>query len=303
MTLFSLAGSPDLANRTPLPESGLVKMMSATCGPRCLGLFGRFPQNGLWAKMFSALLIGQEGWFSRRCKLIWSVKVTKYNRTYFQLRVLTLHTNEIGSGLLLTPTTREEVMDIEKFKSRMEKYPNGTTMPNLATQVMGFLKTPTKMDWEVTSGKANPVSGNSGTLAQEIMSGYPPTMQKLGLMLPTPTAFDWNSARTPEKWEEDKAKWAEKGVNLQMPLKQMARFQMLPTPTVNDSKNSTMPDSQLNREDNLTKRFHHLKEIGKTSQLNPQFVLEMMGFPPDWTLLPFLSQSGETNQSKLPETP
>jgi hypothetical protein len=39
---------------------------------------------------------------------------------------------------------------------------------------------------------------------------------------------------------------------------------------------------------------------GKTSQLSPQFVLEMMGFPTDWTLLPFLN--GETNQSKQEET-
>jgi hypothetical protein len=31
---------------------------------------------------------------------------------------------------------------------------------------------------------------------------------------------------------------------------------------------------------------------GSNSQLNPRFVLEMMGFPPDWTELPFLS--GET---------
>jgi hypothetical protein len=32
---------------------------------------------------------------------------------------------------------------------------------------------------------------------------------------------------------------------------------------------------------------------GKTSQLNPRFVAEMMGFPPDWTISPF--QNGETN--------
>jgi len=29
----------------------------------------------------------------------------------------------------------------------------------------------------------------------------------------------------------------------------------------------------------------------KTSQLNPRFVAEMMGFPPNWTELPF--QNGE----------
>ena len=40
---------------------------------------------------------------------------------------------------------------------------------------------------------------------------------------------------------------------------------------------------------------------GKPSQLSPQFVMEMMGFPTDWTLLPFLN--GETNQSKQEEMP
>jgi hypothetical protein len=33
-------------------------------------------------------------------------------------------------------------------------------------------------------------------------------------------------------------------------------------------------------------------ELGMTSQLNPRFVVEMMGYPIDWLTLPF--QSGET---------
>jgi hypothetical protein len=33
--------------------------------------------------------------------------------------------------------------------------------------------------------------------------------------------------------------------------------------------------------------------IGETSQLNALFGLEMMGFPPDWTLKPFQKQNGE----------
>lgn len=37
-------------------------------------------------------------------------------------------------------------------------------------------------------------------------------------------------------------------------------------------------------------------QTGTTSQLNPLFVAEMMGFPVDWTVLPF--RSGETNPSK-----
>ncbi len=43
------------------------------------------------------------------------------------------------------------------------------------------------------------------------------------------------------------------------------------------------------------------KMTGQSSQLNPRFVAEMMGFPPNWTELPFLN--GEQTQSKVMETP
>jgi hypothetical protein len=79
-------------------------------------------------------------------------------------------------------------------------------------------------------------------------------------------------------------------------LTTMAKRGMLPTPTVNDMKNATLPPSQLERQDSIVKRILQTTQIGKTSQLNPLFVAEMMGFPPNWTVLPF--QSGETNQSK-----
>jgi DNA-cytosine methyltransferase len=73
---------------------------------------------------------------------------------------------------------------------------------------------------------------------------------------------------------------------------------LLPTPTLQDYTNSTFPPSQK-------KRFHIVgylmrKGILPHSQLNPQFVEEMMGFPKNWTLLPFLN--GEINQSKVTET-
>jgi len=51
---------------------------------------------------------------------------------------------------------------------------------------------------------------------------------------------------------------------------------------------------------NLAEQIAH-KIGGGTSHLNPQFVAEMMGFPTDWTILPF--QSGETKASKDTEMP
>ena len=46
--------------------------------------------------------------------------------------------------------------------------------------------------------------------------------------------------------------------------------------------------------------WSHLYD-GIHSRTNPRFVAEMMGFPPNWTELPF--QNGETNQLKHTETP
>jgi hypothetical protein len=70
---------------------------------------------------------------------------------------------------------------------------------------------------------------------------------------------------------------------------------MLPTPTADDNP---AKNTGKRNQNGLQKMAY--QETGKTSQLNPQFVLEMMGFPPDWTTLPFLN--GETNQSRQQET-
>ena len=201
------------ANHTAKLVNDLEKKMTATSGQKCLEQFERFGHVGSWAKTFAALLIGMEGWYSTRCRLTWKMKGTKSHRFYFQLAPSTHPTDETESGLLL--------------------------------------KTPTAMDGEVTSGKKSPISGNSGTLAQEIMSDYSPTMVKLGL-LPTINASDHPGKNT-----------------------------------------------GLRSQDSIPKRIRDAG--GKTSQMSPRFIMEMMGFPPDWTELPF--QNGETNQSKQEETP
>ena len=81
----------------------------------------------------------------------------------------------------------------------------------------------------------------------------------------------------------------------------MAKFGMLPTPAIRDWKGARSKEALKragrNHTNNLPDAF---AQIGKTSQLSPQFVMEMMGFPTDWTELPFLN--GETNQSKPGET-
>tara|TARA_R100001460_G_scaffold3313_1_gene10123 strand:- start:82 stop:624 length:543 start_codon:yes stop_codon:yes gene_type:complete len=176
-----------------------------------------------------------EGWSSKRCALTWKLKGTPYNRSFFQLAVSVLPTEEIASGLLVTPTTREEVMDTDKFKAKMEKYDNGTTVPNLATQVVGLLPTP--------------VVQYGGIAKKEQIEGL-------------------NKIKNGKRVQ---------GLNLQ----DMAEHQMLPTPT-------TGADHKTQYEQGGKSLRCYL---GQSSQLSPLFVEEMMGFPKNWTALPF--QGGE----------
>lgn len=65
---------------------------------------------------------------------------------------------------------------------------------------------------------------------------------------------------------------------------------LLPTPTARDWKGA----STLENLQKKGKKPHQgslpdfFALTGKSFQLNPLFVAEMMGFPPDWTVLPFL---------------
>jgi site-specific DNA-cytosine methylase len=238
-------------------------------------------------------------WYSKRCALIWKGKAMKCNRFLFQLQVSTHRTEEIGFGLLLTPTTREEVQDLEKFQQRMEKYPNGTKIPNLATQVHSLLPTPTtRSDGGRATTMENGVMKNK---SHTTGTTYGITLGQLAKaqMLPTPSAYDWNTSRKEETFIKAQARHKAKGVNLQNPLKQMATMGMLPTPSANEDSYRLQGNTQASKCLEAMARKGEL-ENGKRSPLSPRFVLEMMGFPIDWTLLPFLS--GEKNQLKQLET-
>ena len=68
----------------------------------------------------------------------------------------------------------------------------------------------------------------------------------------------------------------------------MVGTKLLPTPMAQEHDKITGKENQ----DSLTKRAR--QQTGKTSQLSPLFVEEMMGFPKGWTASPF--QSGEESQ-------
>ena len=219
-----------LVSHTQAQASDLGKRTSDTSGRICSESFQKLSQPTLWAKTFADLLIGQEGWSSKKCALTWKVKGTKYNRYYCQLVPSVRHTEGIEFGLLLkTPCAADAYTE------------------NLSKKETKF--------------------GNSGTLAQEIASGFVENRMK-GL-LPTPSVADtFGTPKRPDQISQTETGWIRKSDNT-----------------------GTTFGAKLNDVAPIIAGAEYKR--GQPSQLNPRFVAEMMGFPPNWTELPF--QSGDKN--------
>jgi len=180
-----LVASPNLVSPLATLEKDWEKKMIAIFGPKCSEPSEKSDHAMSLGRTFVESLVGRTDWFSKRCSLTWKVKDTKSKRSYFQLSVSMPRTSETEFTLLL--------------------------------------KTPAAMDaYSENLSKKEQKFGNSGTLAQEVQTGF---IYKRGVL---------------PKEQED------------------------------------------------------TRTTGKNSQLNPRFVAEMMGFPPDWTTLPF--QNGGSNQ-------
>ena len=114
-----------------MQEVEKVKLMKDISGRKCLEQYERLNPGGSWEKMFLELLVGQTDWYSKKYKMTWKLKGTKFNRYYFQLSVSGLTTSEKGYGLLPTPAawdgkiykvkTRSSSETIEHTKGRFKK--------------------------------------------------------------------------------------------------------------------------------------------------------------------------------------
>ncbi len=206
-----------LASHTVRRERDLERKMTVTSGLKCLEQFGRFNRDGLWEKTFPALLLGMEGWFSRRCRLTWKLRGTKYGRMYFQLAVKTLPTEGTGFGLLPTVTSvqRDHPDRVEKLKATgaktMMSRKAGEERPNSildAVSFYGLLPTPMaqsrKTDEEKTLKRKEIYGGMKRAM-------YLENYLVMG-MLPTPLKSDCTPARPSENWNgSDLGGWINRG--------------------------------------------------------------------------------------------
>jgi hypothetical protein len=249
-TELTFSQEDSLANPTQWQGNEKGKKMRDISGQKCLDALEKLSPDGSLARTFSALLIGQEGWYSTKCKLTWKLKGTKYSRMYCQLQPSMLPIEEIEFGLLPTPTA--SAIGEQQSNNQIHISKDGVAKPI----------------------RESGIKGNSNLYA---------TLQFRGL-LPTPTTMDSTNATA-----EMKSSQVKEGSMHSVTLTRAMSMGILPTPQASDFQPRWKTENwQGNYLPSVINGIN-----GTRSQLSPQFVLEMMGFPTDWTLLPFLN--GESN--------
>lgn len=242
------------------------------------------------------------------------------NRLLFQLVPSEHHTEETVFGLL--PTVQTQGLKQCNKKGKTEFVP------------LDLLPTPNAMDiahkdMEINErGRRNPKRGKTDhslgledmavakllptpcsieatkftkTINPNSQMGQGLTALAVNGLLPTPTAMEVKHSKRVKGLKEQGAKGMysrKNGALRPNGLTDFLDFHYLLTPMAADGMRANMKMQALknhNKEKaNLAEQIAH-KVGGGTSQLNPLFVEEMMGFPLMWTALPFLSPSGDKN--------
>lgn len=242
------------------------------------------------------------------------------NRLLFQLAVSERPTEGIESGLL--PTVQTQGLKQCNQKGKTEFVP------------LDLLPTPNAMDiphkdMEINErGRRNPKRGKTDhslgledmavakllptpcsiegtkftkTINPNSQMGQGLTALAVNGLLSTPTAMEVKHSNRVKGQKEQGVKGMYSRKNGALRPNGLTDFLdfngMMPTPSARDWKGCTNPGvKKVNGNVYGETLPDTVKKVtGSTSQLNPLFVEEMMGFPLMWTALPFLSPSGDKN--------
>ena len=249
-----------------------------------------------------------------RCILTWKQKASKSKRLFFQLQVSTPRTDGIEFGLLRTPAAQEPGISVERLVTKdgqpakigeraYDKHTGRLAQVGVIQQVqMGLLPTPQAIDGN-GQGRDLRLKKDCNRDPEQPGSwrGDLKDFAAKGL-LPTPLVSNVHHAERIKKLKEAGAEtMASRKLGASRPngLIDYLDFNgMLPTPKTQDSRHALKDRGKSNLGEEMSQWG---QDNGIGSQLNPPFVAEMMGFPPNWTELPFLN--GETNPLKPTETP
>ena len=241
-------------NHSQLQEKEKEQMTIDTSGMKLLESLENVNPNGSLAKMLKVLLTSKTAWYSDRCKLTWKKKVSKSNVLLFQLQASVLGIKEKESG---SSDIMYPTPTQDSASERTKKYKQGGTPLPMAVKMF---PTPTVGCEE---------GGEQSERVEQTKSG----------------GFILRKKNNPQMTF---------GAKLSDAIIYLEKNKIYNTPTTNDAKNLTFPQSQKNRTSVIGNMIQQQK-IKPGGKLNPTFVEFLMGYPMNWTKI-------ELTESKLLET-
>jgi hypothetical protein len=248
-------------NLSALPEEEREKTITAISGLRCYERYGRYSQLGSLVKT----LLESRQWWSPAKRLRWDAQTISSKRITYTERKADSHSKKSARILKQQDIQSSRLI----FQLAVSEHPTEVKESGLLPTVQ-------------TQGlkRCNP-KGKTEFLPLDL--------------LPTPTALDKAGDRINRR--------PSPGAAQRPTLALAARKGLLPTPCAKEATKYTKtfnPNSQMGKgltalacSEMLPTPAVRKKTSGKTSQLNPLYVEEMMGFPLMWTTLPFLSPDGD----------
>ena len=287
------------ASPFPLPAGERARRTAVTSGLTCSVPFTRSGPVGSLVRT----LVASSRWYSPVRRLKWEVNPLYSERVSLYLKD--------GSNMLLKPFA--VILNVKDIPSSRYLYRLVPSVHLTDGIEFGLLPTVTAQDYK----RRGPGSRQQGL--PEIIHG---------MLLPTPVATEIHHAERVRKWKSmnlssphaqiageknpngltdfldfygilpepipDNTELENTdGNNLEESILQwLAEGQVMPTPTARDWKGAPSLENlkkrgKIPQKNSLPDFF---ARTGKSFQLNPLFVAEMMGFPPDWTVSPFLGE-------------
>ena len=255
------------ASPFPLPAGERARRTAVTSGLTCSVPFTRSGPVGLLVRT----LVASSRWYSPARRLTWDVSPLCSERISLYT-VSGRNTSSRPSAVILS------VKDIPSSRCLFRLVPS---VPRTEGTVSGLLPTPIASDFKVR-----------GPGSQQ--KGLPEIIREM--LLPTPTATEIRHRQRVERWKRQgrtSMHETEDGEKNPNGLTDFLDFHGLLPTLEHIGRKGKNP-----RQGGLPDFF---AQTGRSFQLNPLFVAEMMGFPVNWTVLPFLP--GDSSPSRDMETP
>lgn len=258
------------ASPFPLPAGERVRRTAVTSGLTCSVPFTRSGPVGLLVRT----LVASSRWYSPARRLTWDVSPLCSERISL-FTVSGRNTSSRPSAVILS------VKDIPSSRCLFRLVPS---VPRTEGTVSGLLPTPIASDFKVR-----------GPGSQQ--KGLPEIIREM--LLPTPTATEIHHWQRVERWKRQgrtSMHETEDGEKNPNGLTDFLDFHGLLPTLEHIGRKGKNP-----RQGGLPDFF---AQTGRSFQLNPLFVAEMMGFPTSWTVLPFLpGGSSPSRDTGTPSSP